>query len=107
MTFALHAQLATWRARTGPSEEQCLALFGIGRETLQRIESAEIEPEPEIIERIETELLLSGDICFGGGSPLPPPLPGRRLSHSGGPPGGGAAVTGSAASFAQPNRRAL
>jgi hypothetical protein len=89
MSFGAHAQLATWRARVGPDEATCRHLFGVGRETLQRIESGEIEPEPDIAERIETELLLSGDLCFGGGGRAGATLPGPSPTHGDGHTGAG------------------
>lgn len=64
-TFASHAALAAWRSRAALSELQCLALFGVGRCTLQRIESGEIEPEGDLARRIELALRREQD---GGGS---------------------------------------
>lgn len=95
------AELAAARAAANLSEEDCLIWLGVGLATIERVEAGEVEPGEELEGRIERFLQ---NRC---GGPLAAALPDRRLSHSGGPSGGGAAVTGAAASFAQPNRRAL
>jgi DNA-binding XRE family transcriptional regulator len=49
----LAAELAAWRAgRTYFDETQAMILFGIGLDTIQRIERGKVEPEPDIAERI-------------------------------------------------------
>lgn len=97
MSYRYQAQLATWRARVGPSEAMCLALFGVGRETLQRIETGEVDPEPDIGARIDLELELSGNISSGGGlvSPLSLAPPGSSPAHGDGPFGAGAVLRAS------------
>lgn len=54
---ALASRLATWRAGRAGGEHHLddassRLLFGVGLATLQRIERGEVEPEPEIEERI-------------------------------------------------------
>lgn len=46
------SQLTAWRAEAQPDERQCLVLFGVSPETLQRIEAGEVEPADDIAERI-------------------------------------------------------
>lgn len=93
MTFARAAELATWRAQAERTEGQCMSLFGIGRETLQRIESGEVEPEPDVAARIG-RFLDQASSC-----PRNPPGHGSRspLTHDGDRPGAGGVAQPSAA----------
>ncbi|HEY0149870.1 MAG TPA: helix-turn-helix transcriptional regulator [Allosphingosinicella sp.] len=53
---SLAARLAEWRAAAPMLTSTQDALFGVGDETLQRIERGEVEPEPELAERIQSVL---------------------------------------------------
>lgn len=46
------ASMARYRAASPLDEETALILFGVGLETLQRIERGEVDPEPELAEKI-------------------------------------------------------
>lgn len=48
----LGLQLAAWRAEVQPEPWQCVLLFGVGPDTLERIEAGEVEPEADVAERI-------------------------------------------------------
>lgn len=52
MTRLNIAALARWRAEAWPDEARCIALFGVGPATLQRIEAGEVEPGDDLAERI-------------------------------------------------------
>lgn len=79
--IGMRARLAEWRSTA--IGDECLLRFGVGAETLQRIESGEIEPEPEIAARIHAFFT----------------LPGQPLLHGGSPSFGGAAAHRGAAAF--------
>lgn len=77
------AKLASWRAEARPDEARCLALFGVGPGTLERIEVGEIELGDEdlgaeLAERIGRFLsLLPGEPRTHGGSLNSSPAPSR------------------------------
>lgn len=48
----LRGGLARFRAASPLDEETSIILFGVGLETLQRIERGEVDPEPDLAERI-------------------------------------------------------
>lgn len=68
MTFERAATLAMWRAGQQPDDVQCQRLFGVGPEILQRIESGEVEPEPDVAERILRVILSTPPVAHSGGS---------------------------------------
>lgn len=89
------AELSRCRAEAGLSEEDSLIWFGVGRATIERIEAGEVEPEPEILERIDRFLQFVGGTASMpatscGLEPLARSLPGPALTHGAGPHGGGA-----------------
>lgn len=49
---SLRADLAHWRAGRALDDAACLVLFGVCGDTLQRIEAGDVDPEPELAERI-------------------------------------------------------
>lgn len=73
------AELARSRASAGLDEDSCLAWFGVGRATLERIESGEVIPDQDLERRIDRFLQLRG----GSRSDLSPPWP--SLEHGAGP----------------------
>lgn len=79
-------ELCRSRAYFALSEENCIAWFGVGRATLERFEAGEVEPEPEVLERIDRYL----QFC-GGQFPFLVRRPSRpRSTHSEGTLAGGA-----------------
>jgi hypothetical protein len=73
------AELAAWRAEAMPDAEQCLLLFGVGPEVLERIERGEVLPSTDVAERIGRHTKLpgpdldrsAGPINCAGGCPSP------------------------------------
>jgi hypothetical protein len=79
-------ELCRSRAYFALSEEDCIAWFGVGRATLERFEAGEVEPEPEVLERIDRYLqFCGGQFSLSGPPPLPP-----SVTHSEGTLAGGA-----------------
>lgn len=88
----LAADLASWRARRAGGEhyldESCaLILFGVGLDTIERIERGEVAPEPDLAERIGRFIYSDASRPRGasvspagvmagseGGAAVPPPL---------------------------------
>lgn len=83
--FDRAAALAMWRAGEQPDEIQCLRLFGVGPETLQRIESGEVEPEPDVAERIARFLDQSQSLGDGSrmAGPNSTPAPSMQAGSAG------------------------
>jgi hypothetical protein len=85
------------RCRAGflMDEAACLAWIGIGRATLERIGSGEVEAEPDVLQRIDRFLGLVaagvGNLHYlsDGGHLLSPSAPGLSLAHDDGPLAGG------------------
>lgn len=84
------ADLSAFRAELRLDEEECRAWFGVGPATLERIESGEVEPAPDVAERIDRFI----EICGGGFHSFPPAAPHPPSTHSGGSRrGGGGGLT--------------
>ena len=95
----LPSRLAAWRAaRSAFTELQANVLFGVGRDTLQRIERGEVEPEPELAERILSTLdryqppFRHQSPGANGGAAVPVPDAGRTAGPRGAHPLGAAGV---------------
>jgi hypothetical protein len=80
-------ELLRTRAAFILDDDDCLAWFGVGRATLERIEAGEVEPEPEVMQRVDRFLrFCGGSHPFTGSPPLPPSV----VTHAGGALAGGA-----------------
>lgn len=75
------------------TEDDCFAWFGVGRGTLERIGAGEVDPEPDVLQRIDRFLELAEGReppGLGGGCNLhSPPPPGLTSAHGVGPLAGG------------------
>jgi hypothetical protein len=56
----LRQELSRCRAAAALDEEACLAWFGVGLATLERIEAGEVEPSEEIARRLDLFLTFKG-----------------------------------------------
>jgi DNA-binding XRE family transcriptional regulator len=90
------SELTRSRAFHGLSNEDCGIWFGVGIQTLERIEAGEVVPSEELEARIDRFLKTVGSGGFGG-FPAVPPTPDGLGIHS--RPTGGAARTGRSANF--------
>lgn len=83
VTYPRVAELASCRAEMAFDDRVCLILFGVGLTTLERIESGEVEPAPDVAARLDRFLLapqLGDYLGF---------QPGRLEFPQTGPTGGG------------------
>lgn len=67
-------ELARCRASAWLDEAGCIAWFGVGRSTIDRIERGEVEPGDEVAQRIDRFLAVDGgrgDVPFTGPRPAP------------------------------------
>lgn len=68
------AELTRARAARHLSEEDCMVWFGVGRATLERVEAGEVEPSPELGDKIDRFLR----VCGGGFAPFASAAPVRE-----------------------------